>query len=169
MDLYAVAALSTIIGTSMGLRWLSQTTTRYVLATILATAGIQLLPPFSEAPNSPRSLLSEERDVWQIWVSLRAEHQPRGRLGLAPAYERRSGRCGSGPRIVRIWIEELLSFDLVTCDRVLSLSRDKPIDEALACFLLHCRMLCRIDQHHPILIEKSLVAFDEGSQGHRDF
>jgi uncharacterized membrane protein YfcA len=44
--LYAPAALvGAIIGTSVGLRWLSQTTTRYALATILATAGIQLLLP----------------------------------------------------------------------------------------------------------------------------
>jgi uncharacterized membrane protein YfcA len=41
-----VAALvGAMIGTSVGLRWLSQTTTRYALATILATAGIQLLLP----------------------------------------------------------------------------------------------------------------------------
>jgi uncharacterized membrane protein YfcA len=44
--IYAVAALvGAMIGTSVGLRWLSQTTTRYALATILATAGIQLLLP----------------------------------------------------------------------------------------------------------------------------
>jgi uncharacterized membrane protein YfcA len=44
--IYAVAALvGAMIGTSVGLRWLSQTTTRYVLATILATASIQLLLP----------------------------------------------------------------------------------------------------------------------------
>jgi uncharacterized membrane protein YfcA len=42
--LFAVAALAgAIIGTMVGLRWLSQTATRYVLAAILGTAGIQLL------------------------------------------------------------------------------------------------------------------------------
>jgi uncharacterized protein len=41
---YAVAALAgAMIGTTVGLRWLSQTVTRYVLAAILATAGLQLL------------------------------------------------------------------------------------------------------------------------------
>jgi hypothetical protein len=32
-----------MIGTMVGLRWLSQTTTRYLLAAILCAAGIQLL------------------------------------------------------------------------------------------------------------------------------
>jgi uncharacterized protein len=42
--LYAVAALAgAMIGTMVGLRWLSQTTTRYLLAVILCAAGIQLL------------------------------------------------------------------------------------------------------------------------------
>jgi uncharacterized membrane protein YfcA len=42
--LYALAALAgAMIGTTAGLRWLSQNMTRYVLATILGTAGLQLL------------------------------------------------------------------------------------------------------------------------------
>jgi uncharacterized membrane protein YfcA len=42
--LYAFAALAgASIGTTVGLRWLSQTMTRYVLAVILGAAGIQLL------------------------------------------------------------------------------------------------------------------------------
>jgi uncharacterized membrane protein YfcA len=42
--LFAIGALAgAMIGTTIGLRWLSQTATRYVLAAILATAGIQLL------------------------------------------------------------------------------------------------------------------------------
>jgi uncharacterized membrane protein YfcA len=42
--LYALAALAgAMIGTKVGLRWLSQTTTRYLLAAILCAAGIQLL------------------------------------------------------------------------------------------------------------------------------
>jgi uncharacterized membrane protein YfcA len=41
---YAIATLAgAIIGTTIGLRWLSQSVTRYVLAAILATAGLQLL------------------------------------------------------------------------------------------------------------------------------
>jgi len=41
---YAIAALAgAMIGTTIGLRWLSQTVTRFVLAAILATAGLQLL------------------------------------------------------------------------------------------------------------------------------
>lgn len=42
--LFAAAALAgAMIGTMVGLRWLSQTTTRYIFAVILGTAGIQLL------------------------------------------------------------------------------------------------------------------------------
>jgi uncharacterized membrane protein YfcA len=42
--LYAVAALAgAMIGTVVGLRWLSQTVTRYILAVILGAAGLQLL------------------------------------------------------------------------------------------------------------------------------
>jgi uncharacterized membrane protein YfcA len=42
--LYAIAALAgAMIGTTVGLRWLSQTATRYALAVILGTAGIQLI------------------------------------------------------------------------------------------------------------------------------
>jgi uncharacterized membrane protein YfcA len=42
--MYAIATLAgAMIGTTVGLRWLSQTVTRYVLTTILATAGLQLL------------------------------------------------------------------------------------------------------------------------------
>jgi hypothetical protein len=42
--LYAAAALvGAMIGTKVGLLWLSQTMTRYALALILATAGLQLL------------------------------------------------------------------------------------------------------------------------------
>ena len=42
--LYAVAAFAgAMIGTTVGLRWLSQTMTRYALAVILGTAGVQLL------------------------------------------------------------------------------------------------------------------------------
>jgi uncharacterized membrane protein YfcA len=41
---YVIATLAgAMIGTTVGLRWLSQTVTRYVLAAILATAGLQLL------------------------------------------------------------------------------------------------------------------------------
>ena len=41
---YAIAALAgAMIGTTAGLRWLSQTMTRHVLAAILATAGLQLM------------------------------------------------------------------------------------------------------------------------------
>jgi uncharacterized membrane protein YfcA len=42
--LYAAAALGgAIAGTAIGLRWFSETTTRYVLATILLAAAVQLL------------------------------------------------------------------------------------------------------------------------------
>jgi uncharacterized protein len=42
--LYAVAALGgAVVGTAIGLRWLGQTATRFILAGILLVAGIQLL------------------------------------------------------------------------------------------------------------------------------
>ena len=42
--LYSLAAFAgAVLGTSVGLRWLSQTMTRYTLAAILGAAGIQLL------------------------------------------------------------------------------------------------------------------------------
>jgi uncharacterized membrane protein YfcA len=42
--LYAAAALGgAVAGTAIGLRWLSQTATRFVLAGILLAAGVQLL------------------------------------------------------------------------------------------------------------------------------
>jgi uncharacterized membrane protein YfcA len=41
--LFALAALGVMIGTIVGLHWLSQTMTRYVLAVFLGAAGIQLL------------------------------------------------------------------------------------------------------------------------------
>jgi uncharacterized protein len=42
--LYALGAVvGAMIGTTVGLRWLSQTATRYVLAAVLGSAGIQLL------------------------------------------------------------------------------------------------------------------------------
>ena len=41
---YGAAALAgAIIGTAIGVRWLSQNLTRYALATLLATAGLQLV------------------------------------------------------------------------------------------------------------------------------
>ncbi|MGY8684390.1 sulfite exporter TauE/SafE family protein [Bradyrhizobium sp. UFLA05-153] len=42
--LYALGAVAgAMIGTTIGLRWLSETTTRYVLAAVLGAAGIQLM------------------------------------------------------------------------------------------------------------------------------
>jgi uncharacterized protein len=42
--LYALAALvGAMLGALVGLRWLTETMTRYALATILGTAGFQLL------------------------------------------------------------------------------------------------------------------------------
>jgi uncharacterized protein len=44
VGLYALAALGgAVIGTATGLRWLSQTATRFVLAVILLAAGVQLV------------------------------------------------------------------------------------------------------------------------------
>ncbi|WFU27875.1 sulfite exporter TauE/SafE family protein [Bradyrhizobium sp. CB1717] len=42
--LYALGALAgAMVGTTIGLRWLSQTATRYILAAVLGSAGVQLV------------------------------------------------------------------------------------------------------------------------------
>lgn len=42
--LYSVGALSgAVVGTAIGLRWMSERTTRYALAAILLFAGVRLL------------------------------------------------------------------------------------------------------------------------------
>jgi uncharacterized protein len=44
LGIYAAAALGgAIVGTAIGLKWLGQAGTRYILAGILLAAGIQLL------------------------------------------------------------------------------------------------------------------------------
>ena len=42
--LYALGALAgAMVGTTIGLRWLSQAATRYILAAVLGSAGVQLV------------------------------------------------------------------------------------------------------------------------------
>src|SRR5215469_9996916 len=60
--------------------------------------------------------------------------------------------------------EELLAADLVVGDRLLTLARGQPFDEAHAERLFYMRMLRRVDQHDAILIEEPLVALDEDLQ-----
>ena len=60
--LYALAALAgAVIGANVGVRWLSQTMTRYVLAAILGVAGIQLLLSKAEA-----SALAPFHPAWSL-------------------------------------------------------------------------------------------------------
>src|SRR5262249_8793451 len=68
------------------------------------------------------------------------------------------------PRLVGVWEEQLLSLDLIVCDRLVTLGRDEPVDEGLAEFFLDVGMLGRIHQHHAILIEQPLVAGDQDVQ-----
>src|SRR5215467_10611492 len=68
------------------------------------------------------------------------------------------------PRLVGVWEEQLLSSDLILCDRLLTLRRDEPVDEGLAEFFLDVLMLGRIHQHHAILIKQPLVATDQDVQ-----
>src|SRR5262249_36042524 len=67
----------------------------------------------------------------------------------------------SRARLIGIGEEELLTVDLVTSDRLLSLLRDKPIDERLPKVLLDVGMLVGVDEHHAVLIEQALVALDK--------
>src|SRR5262252_4486029 len=68
------------------------------------------------------------------------------------------------PRLVGVWEEQLLSLDLIVCDRLLTLRRDEPVDEGLAEFFLDVRVLSRIHQHHAILIKQPLIAGNEDVQ-----
>src|SRR5581483_2250527 len=60
--------------------------------------------------------------------------------------------------------EQLLAVDLVARDRTLTFRRHNPVDERFAEIFLHVRMLGRVDQHDVVLIEKTLVAFDQNRE-----
>src|SRR5262249_41524169 len=55
--------------------------------------------------------------------------------------------------------EEFFAADLVVGDVLLPLRRQEPVDERLSEFLLHVRMLRRVDQGDAVLVEQPLVAF----------
>src|SRR5512134_3262152 len=57
--------------------------------------------------------------------------------------------------------EELLAADIVTRDRLLQRARDDPVDERVAQVLLDVRVLRRVHEHDPVLVEQLLVALDE--------
>src|SRR5262249_53068845 len=80
------------------------------------------------------------------------------RRTLTRASVRPPRSCAS---LVCIREEQLLAADLVTGDRLLSFWRDEPIDERLPEVLLDVRVLCRVDEHHAVLIEQPLVTLDE--------
>src|SRR6516164_1287507 len=67
----------------------------------------------------------------------------------------------SSVRIVRVRVEKLLSVDPVAGDHVLSLRRNQPVDELLAELLLHAWTSRRRHEHDAVLIEETLVAFNE--------
>src|SRR5262249_23013348 len=75
----------------------------------------------------------------------------------APAYT-------SCARIIGIRIEQLLAFDLVIGDRLLTVRRNEPVDKLLAEVLFHVRMLGRIHQYYTVLIEQTLVTFHQDLQ-----
>src|SRR5215470_13192219 len=60
-----------------------------------------------------------------------------------------------------VGIKQLLAVDLVIRDRFLACRRYEPVDELLPKILLDVRVLVRIDEHYPVLVEQSLVALDE--------
>src|SRR5215470_168514 len=60
--------------------------------------------------------------------------------------------------------EQLLTADFVIGDRLLPVAGSDPADERLTEILLHMRVLGRIHQHDPVLVEESLVALDEDRQ-----
>src|SRR6185437_7423057 len=66
--------------------------------------------------------------------------------------------------VVSVGIKELLAVDLISGDCGLSLRRNEPINETLAGFFFNRGMLFRVHQHHAVLIEQSLIAFDEDDE-----
>src|SRR5215470_2953070 len=60
--------------------------------------------------------------------------------------------------------EQLLAADFVIGDRLLPVAGSDPADERLAELLLHMRVLSRIHEHDPVLVEESLVALDKDRQ-----
>src|SRR5215468_3288403 len=72
------------------------------------------------------------------------------------------GRPASATFVVRK--EELLAADLVFGDGLLAGGGDDPVDERVAEIDLRFRMLRRVDEHDPVLIEQLLIPFDEDGE-----
>ena len=70
----------------------------------------------------------------------------------------------SGVRVGRVRVEQLLAADLVAGDDVLTFRRNQEVDELLTEVFLDARIFRRIHQHHAILVEQALVAFDHDGE-----
>src|SRR5450759_1758204 len=82
-------------------------------------------------------------------------------VDYSPQAGRGEEACASRAVIVGVRVKQLLAVDLVVGDVLLPFRRDQVVDELLAELLLHVDMLGRVHQHHAILVEHALVAFDQ--------
>ena len=57
--------------------------------------------------------------------------------------------------------EQLLAADLVIGNGALPWRSDQPVNEGLSFLRFDMRVLCRIDQDHPVLIEQPPIAFHQ--------
>ena len=55
----------------------------------------------------------------------------------------------------------MLSIDLVGGDRRLTFGRGEPVDKLHGQCFFHMGLLCGVDEHHAVLIEKPGIAFNE--------
>src|SRR5262249_19171499 len=67
-------------------------------------------------------------------------------------------------RVISVRIEQLLAVDFVIGDCLLSLRRNRPVDEGLAKLLFDVWVLCGIHQDDAVLVEKPFVALDRDSE-----
>src|SRR5215204_2974629 len=65
---------------------------------------------------------------------------------------------------LRVGEEELLAVDLEACNRGLPLRARDPVDERLSEVVLHIRVLGRVHQDDPILVQQALIALDYDGQ-----
>src|SRR6185503_8915715 len=98
----------------------------------------------------------------------RRHSRPRHRGTQPPACPKPAALAESGPwsslYTTRVWKEQLLAADLVVGDRLLTLSRDHPVNKGQAHLHLDVRVLGRIDEDHAVLVEQALVALDRNDQ-----
>src|ERR1700751_2948023 len=83
---------------------------------------------------------------------------------LLPGNPPRVGARSTTPstvRIVCVRVEKPFAIDFVIRDRLLSIGRDKPIDELLSKLCLHIGAFLRVHQDHAVLVEHAIIPLHE--------